>query len=143
MDSPGKHGSISNSELELFICRNSQFLSVRRTGSASGGSVGLYSSITGKYLRGIGPGRIPEYSHMVATSPSLVRGWRNIVYELVVMRKLSPTKEVKKWLGDISVRDALEYGLNKAPMFTPEPTKVWLDGSYASGTSGKNFQGAM
>ncbi len=143
MDSPGKHGSVSNSELELFICRNSQFLSVRRTGSASGGSVGLYNSITGAYLRGIGPGRIPEYSHILATTPSLVRGWRNIVYELLVMSKLSPTKEVRHWLGDLCVRDAQDYGNLRMPKFTPEPTKVWLDGACASGTSGKNYQGAM
>ena len=143
MDSPGKHGSVSNSELELFICRNSQFLSVRRTGSASGGSVGLYNSITGEYLSGIGPGRIPEYSHIVNSTPSLVRGWRNIIYELLIVRKLSPTKEVRKWLGDISVREAQDYGRQRSPKFTPEPTKVWLDGSYASGTSGKNYQGAM
>ncbi len=143
MSRPGRHGSMSNSELELLICRNAEFLAVRRTGSASGGSVALIDAITGEYLRGIGPGRIPEYSHMLAVSPRLVRGWRNIMYELLTMRILRPTKEIRSWLGDELVTQCLDYGITKVPMHQPEPTKVWLDGEYASGTSGSEFQGGM
>lgn len=143
MSSPGRHGSISNSELELLICRNSQFLAVRRSGSSDGGSVGLHNAITGKYVRGIGPGRIPEYSVILNTVPSLVRGWRNIMYELLTMRFLSPTKEVMHWLGDEMVRNCLDYGNPAAPMETPEPTKIWMDGSNVSGTSGRDWQGGM
>jgi len=143
MSRPGRHGSMTNSELELLICRNAEFLAVRRTGSVNGGSVALINAITGEYLRGIGPGRIPEYSHMLAVSPRLVRGWRNIMYELLSMRKLRPTKEVRSWLGDETVTRCFDYGLARAPMHQPEPTKVWLDGECASGTSGREFQGAM
>ncbi|MHC4620772.1 MAG: hypothetical protein ACYTEQ_23755 [Planctomycetota bacterium] len=132
---------MSNSELELIICRNSQFLTVRRSGSADGGSVGLYNSITGEYLRGIGPGRIPEYSYMLPVAPRLVRGWRNIMYDLLTMGKLMPTKEIRSWLGSDVVSDVMDYGLRAAPMETPEPTKVYIDGNYASGISGKDWQG--
>jgi hypothetical protein len=134
---------MSNSELELIICRNSQFLAVRRSGSADGGSVGLHNSITGQYIRGLGPGRIPEYSVILKTVPSLVRGWRNIMYELLTMRYLSPTKEIRKWLGDELVTKCLDYGNPGAPMESPEPTKVWVDGNTASGTSGRDWQGGM
>jgi len=136
MSSPGKHGSITNSELELLICRNAEFLSVKRSGSADGGSAGVYDSITGEYLRGIGPGRIPEYSTMLERAPKLVRGWRNILYDLLTMHRLRPTREVRSWLGDHVVTQCLDYGITQVPMSTPEPTQVWLDGSSASGTSG-------
>lgn len=143
MSKPGRHGSMTNSELELLICRNAEFLVVRRSGSADGGFSGLHNAITGEYIRGIGPGRIPEYSYMKQESPKLVRGWRNTLFDLLHMRKLRPTKEVRSWLGDEMVTQCLDYGLEAAPMFQPEPTKIWLDGSYASGTSGRDFQGGM
>jgi hypothetical protein len=59
------------------------------------------------------------------------------------MRFLSPTKEVMHWLGDEMVRNCLDYGNPAAPMETPEPTKIWMDGSNVSGTSGRDWQGGM
>ena len=134
MRAHGRHGSMPSSELELLIARNSQFLAVRRAG-AGDGIAGLYDSITGKYLQGVGGGRIPEWSNMRETAPRLVRGWRNLLYELLHKRRLRPTREIRSLLGDSTVRDVLDYGLRAQPMATPEPTRVYADGTWASGTS--------
>lgn len=132
---PGRHGSMSSGELELLIARNSQFLAVRRSG-AGDGVAGLYDGITGEFINGIGGGRIPEWSYMRDTAPRLVRGWRNILYEILHKRKLIPTKEIRKWLGDSVMRDVMDYGLRGSPKFSPEPTKVYVSDGWASGTSG-------
>jgi hypothetical protein len=124
-----------SSELEALITRNSQFLTVRRSGSGDG-VAGLCSSITGEHIRGLGGGRIPEYSYMRDEAPRLVRGWRNILHELITMRFVWPSREIKRLLGTEAVNRALDYGTVNVPMATPEPTRVWLDGSGASGWSG-------
>src|SRR6266850_4260801 len=108
---PGRHGGMPSSELEGIIARSGNFLSVRRAGSG-GGQAGLYNTITGEYLGGIGGGWLPEYSRM--TQPKyncectpggacrsgmhgilLVRGWRNILFELVARGRLAASREVQ------------------------------------------------
>ena len=132
---PGRHGSISSGELEEAIARNTNFASVRRSGRDDG-NAGLVCTVTGKYLGGIGGGRIPEWSYMRDAAPRLVRGWRNILYEFVHRRSVRPGREIRKLLGDSVIRDVLDYGMGGQPMFTPEPTKVYIDGDRASGLSG-------
>lgn len=135
---PGRHGSMPSSELESILTRNGNFLSVIRAGSGDG-NAGLYNAVTGEYLGGIGGGSIPEYSRMTkldygcACNPTglcrtglhgilLVRGWRNILYELVYKRVVSKTKEIRRILGSSTV-NMLEYqGSNGAPMFDPHQT---------------------
>lgn len=130
----GRHGSMSSGELELILARNTQFCTVRRAGTGDG-VAGICDSIRGNCIRGIGGGRIPEYSYMRDHSPRLVRGWRNIMYELIVMRKISPSKEVRRLMGRQMVYDALEHGMQKSPRATPEPIKIWIDGDRVSGWS--------
>lgn len=129
----GRHGSIPSGELEQIVVRNSQYLSVRRAGGGDG-VAGLYDGVTGKYLQGLGGGRIPEWSYMRDEAPRLVRGWRPILYELLHKRKLRPTKEIKRLLGDSLVRDVLDYGLGAQPMASPEPSRVYMDGTWTSGS---------
>lgn len=131
----GKHGSMSSGELELILARNIQFCTVRRAGSGDG-VAGICSSITGKRVRGIGGGRIPEYSYMRDRSPRLVRGWRNIMFDLLTMRVLRPSRGIRRWMGRQMINDALDYGIQKAPKAAREPIKIWLDGDRASGWSG-------
>lgn len=117
---PGRHGSMSSSELESIIIRNSDFLSVRRAGRGDG-IASLHHAVSGKFIAGIGGGRIPEYSLMRDYAPRLVRGWRNILYDLLHRRHVRPTPEIRRLLGDRMVVQAVDYGLNKVPMATPEP----------------------
>ena len=134
----GRHGSISSSELELIIARNGNFLSVRR----DGGGAGLYNSMTGEYLGGIGGGRLPEYSRVLQPkydcdcTPGgfcrsgthgllLVRGWRNILYEFLAKRIVTPSKEIRRVLGEEETRRALDYGMSQAPMGNPEAPQAY------------------
>ena len=68
MFDPGMHGSMPSSELEAFLTRNTEFCAVVRAGTGDG-RAGLCCTVTGKPLRGIGGGRIPEYSYMRDTVP--------------------------------------------------------------------------
>lgn len=128
----GRHGSISSGELEQIVVRNSQYLAVCRAGGGDG-VAGFVDGNTGKYLGGLGGGRIPEWSYMRESAPRLVRGWRPILYELLHKRKLRPTREIKRLLGDSTVRDVLDYGLSAQPMQSPEPARVYMDGAWTSG----------
>ena len=121
-----------SSELELIIARNSQFLAIRRAG-AGDGMAGLYDGITGKFIQGIGGGRIPEWSYMRNEAPRLVRGWRNILYELLHKRKLIPSRDIRRVLGDYTVRNVLDYGMAGQPMASPEPGSIYIDGTCTSG----------
>jgi hypothetical protein len=133
---PGRHGGMSSGELELILARNGNFLSVRRAGSGDG-QAGLYNGVTGEYLGGIGGGWLPEYSRNLSPkydcecTPGgrcrsgahgiyLVRGWRNIVYELLSKHRIRNTKEVRRLLGSIEAQQAEDYGLWTAPMHDPE-----------------------
>ncbi len=130
----GRHGSMPSSELESFLTRNTEFCAVVRAGTGDG-RAGLCCTVTGKPLRGIGGGRIPEYSYMRDTGPRLVRGWRNICYELLAMHKLRPTKETISVLGRRFVYEAFDYG-NRWALESPEPSKIWVDSHGARGYSG-------
>lgn len=132
VSAPGRHGSMPSSELELIIARNSQFLAIRRAG-AGDGMAGLYDGITGKFIQGIGGGRIPEWSYMRNEAPRLVRGWRNILYELLHKRKLIPSRDIRRVLGDYTVRNVLDYGMAGQPMASPEPGSIYIDGTCTSG----------
>ncbi len=131
---PGRHGSMPSSEFETFLVRNTEFCTVIRSGSGDG-VAGVCSSITGETIRGIGGGRIPEYSYMRDETPRLVRGWRNICYELLAMRNLRITKEVKTLLGRRFVFEAYDYGMRGA-LESPEPSKIWVDSHGTRGYSG-------
>jgi hypothetical protein len=134
MRDPGRHGSIPSGELEQIISRNGQYISVRRAGSGDG-LAGVVHAITGEFILGLGGGRIPEWSNMRDVAPRLTRGWRNIMYELLHRRRIRPTREIRRLLGDRAVRDAMDYGMTAQPMATPEPISIYLDGSTASGVS--------
>lgn len=128
---------MASGELEAIIARNSNFLSVRRAGSGDG-YAGLYNSATGEFILGITGGWMPEYSRMAkldwgcACTPrgtcrtgqhgtELVRGWRNILYELLSRGRIRTTREVRKILGATEALDARDYGLKTAPMSDPSP----------------------
>ncbi len=132
----GRHGSMSSSEFETFLTRKTDFCVVRRSGGGDG-VAGLHCSITGDYIRGIGGGRLPEYSYMREEAPRLVRGWRNVCYELLVMRKLRPTKEVLNLLGRPTVYECIDHGMTGA-LESPEPSKIWIDSHGARGYSSQD-----
>lgn len=134
---PGRHGGMPSSELESIITRNANFLSVRRAGSGDG-QAGLYHGITGEYIGGIGGGWLPEYSRNLqpkydcACTPGghcrsgahgiyLVRGWRNILYELLTSGRVRVTKEISAVLGHEDAHNARDYGMMRAPMNDPSP----------------------
>jgi len=131
---PGKHGSMASSEFETFLTRNTDFCVVRRSGTGDG-MAGLHCSITGTYIRGIGGGRLPEYSYMREEAPRLVRGWRNVCYELLAMKKLRPTKEVIKLLGHVMVYECIDHGIRGAIEWQG-PSKIWVDSHGVRGYSG-------
>lgn len=142
MGSPGlRHGVMPSSELEHLILRNSEFLYVCRAGDGDG-RAGLYSSITGEYIHPVQGGLLPEYSRhnnpeyncsctqggYCRTSlhgTSLVLGWRNILFKLLTMKKLRPTKEIKRVLGADEVMKAYDYGLVAGPQTDPTPSPVY------------------
>lgn len=134
---PGKHGSMPSSEFEGILTRNSNFLTVRRAG-AGDGYAGLHCGVTGKFILGIGGGTLPEYSFMskpeynCVCSPGakcatgmhgtgLVRGWRNILFELITKGRIRVTKEIVRTLGDIECYQAVERLMMNAPMANPAP----------------------
>lgn len=133
---------MASSELESIIVRNSQYCAVLRAGTGDG-VAGLIDSMTGEYFAGIGGGRIPEFSRM--TQPvydcectpggtcttgrhggGLVRGWRNILYDLVHARKVRNTREIRRVLGDEDTYKALDYGPVTAPMDDPHGVRSRL-----------------
>lgn len=130
----GRHGSMSSSEFESIISRNGNFLSVRRAESGAG----LYNGISGEFICGIGNNRLPEYSRNIvpkydcACTPGghcrsgshgiyMVRGWRNIMYELLSNGRIRISRQVKGLLGEKEAFDAKEYGMVAAPMNDPSP----------------------
>jgi len=127
-----------SSTFEEILIRNLEFATVRRSGPGDG-VAGVYSSITGEYLRGIGGGRIPEYSYMRDEAPRLVRGWRNVCQELIVMGKLRETKETRQLLGIEFIHEMKDYGARFA-LSSPEPTKIWADGRGVRGHSGADLE---
>lgn len=135
---PGRHGGMSSSELEGIISRNGNFLSVRRAGDGDG-EAGLYHSVSGAYIAGIGGGWIPEYStHRILDygcecNPTgkcrtglhgriLVRGWRNIVYELVARGVVHTSKQIRRLLGEEAVLRIKNRGLNAMAGYDPDQT---------------------
>lgn len=134
---PGRHSSMSSGEFEQILVRNGNFLSVRRAGSGDG-IAGLYNSVTGQYLGGIGGGVLPEYSrHLMrkydcACTPGglcrtgshgtgLVRGWRNILFEIACKGHVRITNEIVRVLGEEQATDAIAKLMQKAPMADPAP----------------------
>lgn len=134
---PGRHGSMSNGELEQIIIRNGNFISVRRAGSGDG-YVGVYEAVSGKFILGINGGRLAEFSRMAnpkwgcECSPKafckkgihgtdLRRGWRNILSELVGRTRVRPTPEIRRILGDQETRICTDYGNRLAPEGNPVP----------------------
>jgi len=121
-------------ELENIVARNGNFLTVRRAWSGAG----LYNSVSGDYLGGIGNGWLPEYSRNLnlkydcACTPgglcrtglhgiNLMRGWRNILYELLARGRVRPSKEICRVLGTVEAHHARDYGLVTSPMNDPAP----------------------
>ena len=134
---PGRHGGMPSGEFEQILSRNGNFLSVRRAGSGDG-QAGLYNSLTGQYLGGIGGGTLPEYSHHLtpkydcACTPGghcrtgahgigLVRGWRNILYEIACKGHVRINNEIVRILGEEQATDAIAKLMGKAPMANPAP----------------------
>ena len=129
MLSSGSRGSMASSEVESIIRRNSEFLAVVRAGDGDG-RAGVYNAVTGQYYGGLQPGRVPEWSHYRdsrhhdgSERKEFVRGWRNLMYDLLAQGRLRPTKEIVMLLGREAVIMAKEYGLVRAPMTNPnEPS---------------------
>lgn len=114
-----------SSELELIITRNANFLSVRRAGGGDG-QAALYNSITGAFVAGIGGGWLPEYSfHKNPNGTHLIRGWRNILYELLARHRIRNTREIKRALGDREANQAEDHQMVTAPMADPAPAWVY------------------
>lgn len=136
---PGRHGTMSNGELEQIIVRNANFVTVRRAGSGDG-YVSVNNAVTGEFILGINGGRLPEYSRMMnldrncPCSPgrecrtgkhgkALLRGWRNILSELVARRRVRVTAEIMRVLGGYEARQIRDYGQEYAP--ETDPTPAW------------------
>ena len=110
-----------SSELETIIIKNSDFITIRRAGYDEG-RAGVHSSVTGSFILGLGGGWLPEYSlYKNEDRTGLVRGWRNIAYELLTRRRLRPTEEIRKLLGYKEALDARDYGFGTAPASDPAP----------------------
>lgn len=133
---PGRHGGMSSGEFEQILIRNSNFMTVRRAGSGDG-TAGFYCALTGKYVLGVGGGWLPEYSHHknpkydCECTPGglcrsgkhglwLVRGWRNVLFDLVSRGRVKGTEQVHTILGTESFRDAVEKLFLKAPTINPD-----------------------
>jgi len=138
---PGRHGSMTSSQLESLILRNSDFLAVVRAGDGEG-RAGLYESVSGEYIHPIQGGVLPEYSrhnepdYDCACTPGgicrssahgikLVLGWRNILFALLVKRKVRPTNEIRRILGSEETIRAYDYGYISAPQTDPAPAWVY------------------
>lgn len=134
---PGRHGGMSSGEFENILTRNSNFMAVRRAGSGDG-FAGFYCAITGEFVLGINGGWLKEYSYMKNRKygcdctptglcrtgmhgTNLIRGWRNVLWELVSRGRVKATEQVHTVLGTESFRDAIEKLMNKAPMINTTP----------------------
>ena len=111
---PGRHGGMVSSEFTSLIERNAQFLSVRRTGRGDG-VCGLHNAITGNYIMGRGGGWMPEVTFYRDISPQCIRGWRNILFELVRIRHVRATKEIRRVLGDEDTNNAIDRRIGYLP----------------------------
>lgn len=119
---PGRHGGMPSSELEALIVRNGNFLTVGRWGAdgvpLEDCQAHVYNVITGESVMGLTSGWVPEYSRMRkleygcicnptgicrtgAHGSGLIRGWRNILWELVHRGRVHKTKEIDRVLGHI------------------------------------------
>ena len=138
---PGRHGGMSSGEFELILARNSNFMTVRRSGGGAG-FAGFHCSVTGEFILGIGGGWLKEYSRMInpkwacACYPDsapkgfckkgihgtqLARGWRNILFELVSKDRVKASKEIVAILGPTDSNNAIDKLFALAPMYNPEP----------------------
>lgn len=132
---------MSSGEFEQLITRNANFLSVRRAGSGNG-YAGLHCSLTGKLVLGIGGGTLPEHSFMkkprydCACTPNglcrtgahgteLVRGWRNVLFELVARGRVKASEQILNVLGTEDAQNAVEKLFERAPMHNPSPSWVY------------------
>ncbi len=96
------------------------------------GYASLHNAVTGEFIMGINGGRLPEFSRMANPKygcdctpkshcrtgihgTNLLRGWRNVLYELVSRRRVLPTPEIAKILGGVECRDAYDYAHWKSP----------------------------
>lgn len=111
---PGRHGSMASSEFVSLIERNAEFLAVRRSGRGDG-ICGLYKAVSGEYVCGIGGGVLPAYTFYRNEVPQCVRGWRNILWDLVRSRHVRASKEIKKVLGTDDTNSALDGKAILAP----------------------------
>ena len=135
---PGRHGGMASSELESILVRNGNFLAVRRAGTGDG-FAGLYNAINGQYIGAIGGGTLPEYSRNLvpkydcACTPGgkcrsgahgigLVRGWRNILFEVACRGHVRITNEIVRVLGTEQASDAVAKLIAKAPTVDPNPS---------------------
>jgi len=141
MQIPGRHGSMTSSQLESVILRNSDFLAVVRAGEGEG-RAGLYEAVSGEYIHPIQGGVLPEYSRhnkleydcscttggLCRSSmhgTQLVLGWRNILFALLIKRKVRPTPEIRRMLGSHETLQAYDYGYICAPQTDPSPAWIY------------------
>lgn len=138
---PGRHGGMSSGEFEMIITRNSNFMTVRRSGDGAG-FAGFHCSVSGQFILGIGGGWLKEYSRMInpkwacdcyhPNAPKgfcktgkhgtqLARGWRNILFDLVARGRVKATKEIVTILGPTDSNNAIDKLFALAPMHNPEP----------------------
>jgi len=134
---PGRHGGMSSGEFENILTRNSNFMAVRRAGSGDG-YAGFYCAITGEFVLGINGGWLKEHSYMKnrrygcectpkglcrtgAHGTLLVRGWRNVLWELVSRGRVKGTDQIHTILGTPDFRDSVEKLMQKAPTINPSP----------------------
>lgn len=135
---PGRHGNMSSGEFEQILVRNGNFLAVRRAGGGDGYAA-LYNSLTGKFIGGVGGGMLPEYSrhaklkYNCACTPGgfcrtgahgteLVRGWRNLLFEIACRGHVRITNEIVRVLGEEQAIDVTARLMSKAPMHDPAPS---------------------
>jgi len=135
---PGRHGGMTSSEFEQILIRNSNFMTVRRAGSGDG-FAGFHCALTGDFVLGIGGGWLPEYSRHKSPKydcectpgglcrsgrhgTQLVRGWRNVLFDLVSRGRVRATDEIRRVLGSESTSDAIEKLFLKAPTVDPNPS---------------------
>lgn len=135
-----RHGGMPSSELEDLIVRNGNFLVVGSWGALGqpleDGSSHVYSGITGESVCGLTSGWVPEFSRMrslaygCACNPTgtcrtgahgtgLIRGWRNILHELLGRKRLHLTKEIRKVMGEEAALMAFDYGMSVHPSYDP------------------------
>jgi hypothetical protein len=128
---------MSNGELEQIIVRNGNYVAVRRAGSDDG-YVSVHNAITGLFILGINGGRLTEYSRMrrpmwgCSCTPNgyckrsihgtdLIRGWRNILTELVARGSVRVSKEIERVIGGEEARQIRDYHGSIEPGGNPAP----------------------